>query len=103
METLEDLERQLKKETTFEQNNKEMRDLGDKRANLKSQIRAKKFARTRPKTARFFKGLVSAGAVAGRGIQKAAAETQRRERANKKSGSKPKRKGVYNLYGERIS
>jgi len=100
MESLEDLRRQLKRETSFKENRREMNDLGIERANLKSQIKAKKFARQRPKTARFFGGLAKAGAVAGRGIQKAAAETQRREVVRKKSGGK--KKARYNLYGERM-
>ena len=107
VESLEDLRRQLKRETTFEDNKKEMEALGRERSHLKSQIRAKKFARERPKTAGFFRGLVSAGATAGRGIQKAAGEVQRQEavkqRARAKSQSKGRVKGaVYNLYGERI-
>jgi hypothetical protein len=100
METLEDLKRQLAKETSYEINKKEMRDLGVQRANLKSQIKAKRFARERPKTSRFFKGLVAASSVAGRGIQKAAGEVQKREGARKKSGGK--KKARYNLYGERM-
>ena len=104
MESLEDLRRQLKRETTFEDNKREMEALGAERKSLKAQIRAKKFARKNPKAAGFFKGLAKAGAVAGRQIQKSAAEVQRQERAKKKSGSKgKKRAGVYNIYGERIS
>ena len=100
MESLEELRRQLKRETSFEENKREMDALGRERANLKSQIKAKKLFRERPKTASFFKGLVKAGAVAGKGIQKAAAETQRREVVRKKSGGK--KKARYNLYGERM-
>jgi len=100
MESLEDLRRQLKRETSFEDNRREMDALGRERADLKKKINAKRFSRERPKTASFFKGLVKAGAVAGKGIQKAAAETQRREAVRKKSGGK--RKARYNLYGERM-
>ena len=102
METLEDLERQLKRETTFEDSRKEIAALGEKRKNLKAQIKAKRFSRERPKTAGFFRGLIKAGAVAGREINKAAAEVQKRDRANKKGskGKGSKGKQRRNLYGE---
>ena len=93
-ESLVDLRKQLKNETSFDNDNRE-------RASLKAEIKAKKFGRT--KTGKFFSGLSKVGAVAGGAIQKSANEVHRREAAKKKSGSKPKRKGVYNLYGERIS
>jgi len=103
METLEDLKRQLRKEVAFEENKKEIAALGKQRQEIKSQIRSKKFARERPKTARFFGGLVKAAVATGRGVQKAAAETQRRDSANKKNRSSGKKKFRTNLYGERMN
>lgn len=84
METLEDLERQYRREVSFEENKKEIEDLGERRKFLKKQIRAKQFAREHPTEHNIQKGFIGGLKAVGRGLG-TMAEAQRRQEARERA------------------